>query len=134
MMYVRRVLAQLVDLIIGVLLLFVTFVYVTPFVSDIFGNAYVAVVAEIILFIVVYSLIQYPFMRNAQTLGKAFFSLKIISTDDIRHDVSVAVIVQREIFCKLLSCFFICIPMLTKRPGGHEEATHTKVISSKQLA
>ncbi|MGF6989723.1 putative RDD family membrane protein YckC [Lachnospiraceae bacterium PM6-15] len=134
MMYVRRVLAQLIDLVVGVLLLFVTFAYVTPFLVKLVGNAYAAVIAAILLYIVVYYLLQYPFMKNGQTLGKAFFSLKIITTDSKDGAVPIAVIVQREILCKLMSCFFICIPLFLGKPGGHEEATHTRVVSSKHRA
>lgn len=75
-----------------------------------------------------YFFIQYPFMQNGQTIGKGFYRLKIVSTDKFRKDISVAVVFQREILCKLMSCYFICIPLLAGKVGGHEEATHTKIV------
>lgn len=75
-----------------------------------------------------YFFIQYPFMKNGQTIGKGFYRLKIVSTDKFRKDISVAVVFQREILCKLMSCYFICIPLLAGKVGGHEEATHTKIV------
>lgn len=75
-----------------------------------------------------YFFIQYPFMQNGQTIGKGFYRLKIVSTDKFRKDISVAVVFQREILCKLMSCYFICIPLLAGKVGRHEEATHTKIV------
>lgn len=128
MLYVRRILAQLVDLISGCLILLVTFVYILPFIARFIPGVTVQAVLGIVIVVALTALVQYPFMRAGQTLGKGFFALKIISTDEQRAGVPVAVIVQREILCKLFSCFIICLPMLGGKAGGHEEATHTKVV------
>ena len=69
---------------------------------------------------VMYFALQYPFMQNQQTIGKAFFQLQIVSTDKYRKNVPVAVIFQREILCKLASVSsFACRYCLAKE-GGHE--------------
>lgn len=50
--------------------------------------------------------IQYPYEK--WTIDRqAILSTKIVSTDKFRKDISVAVVFQREILCKLMSCYFI---------------------------
>lgn len=131
LMVIRRIVAQLIDLMVGMLVLVATFTVILPFLSKFIPNSVVLAILGLVLIIVIITLIQYTFMLNQQTIGKAFMGLKIISTDKIRKDVSVSVIVQREVLCKLFSCYFICIPVLVGRAGGHEEATHTAVVSSR---
>lgn len=131
LMVIRRIIAQLIDLLVGLMVLVATFTMILPFLSTYISNSVVLAVLGLFLIIAIITLIQYPFMMNQQTIGKAFMGLKIISTDKIRKDVSVSVIVQREVLCKLFSCYFICIPVLVGRAGGHEEATHTAVVDNK---
>lgn len=126
-MIVRRIAAQLVDLLIGILVMFVTFAYLLPLLGAYMGSDGLLVAIGMVFIVLAVYLLHYPFMVNGQTLGKAFFGLKIVSTDAVRRDVPVAVIVQREIFCKLLSCYFICLPMAAGKCGGQDEATHTAV-------
>lgn len=126
-MIVKRIAAQLIDLFVGLLILFAVFAYILPFLSRFIKGDTVLAVIGIVLFVGLTAGVQYPFMKMQQTLGKGFFSLKIVSTDKERKDVPISVIVQREILCKLMSCFFICLPVLAGKAGGHEEATHTAV-------
>lgn len=127
----RRFMAQVIDLVLGFLMIFAIFKFILPLLGNFMHNNIVLGVLGIVLLVGGYYAIQYPFMTNGQTLGKGFFGLKIVSTDEIRKDVPVAVIVQREILCKIMSCFFICAPLFFGKKGGHEEATHTKLILAK---
>lgn len=126
-MLIRRILAQIVDFVLGILTIFLIFVGGIPLIGRVINNDFVAVLIAICLMCVMYFALQYPFMQNQQTIGKAFFQLQIVSTDKYRKNVSVAVIFQREILCKLASCFFICLPLLFGKEGGHEASTHTKL-------
>ncbi|MBL1230199.1 RDD family protein [Enterococcus sp. BWB1-3] len=130
---IKRIMAQAIDFFLGILLLFVCFGLLLPQVKLIISNDVVRSILGMLLFVLAYFLIQYPFMINGQTVGKGFYRLQIISTDEERTDVPAAVVFQREILCKLMSCFFICVPMLTGKLGGHEEATHTKLIELKKV-
>lgn len=130
-MVMQRVFAQLIDFLLGILLLFAVFGLLMPALSGILANNVVRAVVGLVVFVLGYYALQYPFMQNGQTIGKGFYHLKIVSTDEIRTDVPVAVVVQREILCKLMSCFFICLPVFFGKAGGHEEATHTKLVHSK---
>lgn len=124
----KRMMAQLIDLVLGILVVFLTFGFLLPWLQPYLGNDIVRTILGLLVIGLGYFAIQYPFMMNGQTIGKGFYRMKIISTDEIRTDVPVAVIVQREILCKLMSCFFICLPLFKGKLGGHEEATHTKLI------
>ena len=130
---IKRIMAQVIDFFLGILLLFAYFGLLLPQVKSIISNDIVRAILGMFLFVFSYFLIQYAFMINGQTVGKGFYRLQIISTDEERTNVPVAVVFQREILCKLMSCFFICIPMLTGKLGGHEEATHTKLIELKKV-
>ena len=124
----KRVMAQLIDFFLGILLLFVVFGFLLPIFQPFISNDWLRTLLGIFLTGNIYFFLQYPFMQNGQTIGKGFYRLKVISTDTVRKEMTVAVIFQREILCKLMSCYFICLPLLAGKAGGHEEATHTKVI------
>lgn len=130
-MIVQRVFAQLIDFLLGILILFAIFGLLMPLLAKVVPSDIIRGVLGLVLFVFGYYALQYPFMQNGQTIGKGFYHLKIVSTDEIRKDVPVAVVVQREILCKLMSCFFICVPVFFGKAGGHEEATHTKLVHSK---
>lgn len=130
-MIAQRVCAQLIDFLLGVLFLFAIFGLLMPVLAQVLPSDVLRGVLGLVLFVCGYYVLQYPFMQNGQTIGKGFYHLKIVSTDEIRKDVPVAVVVQREILCKLMSCFFICVPVFFGKAGGHEEATHTKLVHSK---
>ncbi|OTN75068.1 hypothetical protein A5886_000112 [Enterococcus sp. 8G7_MSG3316] len=127
-MMFKRICAQLIDFVMGIITIYLIFVFVLPLYSHLVPNDFAAVCIAIVLMGALYFGLQYPFMQNHQTLGKAFFHLAIVSTDPYRKDVSVAVIIQREILCKVMSCFFICVPLFFGKAGGHEESTHTKLV------
>lgn len=127
-MIFKRICAQLIDFVLGILMIYLVFVVVIPLYAGFLPNDFLTVFIAIFLMGLFYFGLQYPFMQNHQTLGKAFFHLVIISTDPYRKDVPMAVIIQREILCKMMSCFFICAPLLFGKAGGHEESTHTKIV------
>ncbi len=124
----KRAMAQLIDFVLGILMLFLIFGFVLPWIQSLIPNDIIRTLIGMFLIGLLYFFIQYPFMQNGQTIGKGFYRLKIVSTDKFRKDISVAVVFQREILCKLMSCYFICIPLLAGKVGGHEEATHTKIV------
>jgi uncharacterized RDD family membrane protein YckC len=126
-MLVRRLLAQIIDFVLGILTIFLVFTRGIPIISRLISNDFLVVLVAIALMCGLYFAVQYPFMQNQQTVGKAFFQLKIVSTDKYRKDVPIAVIFQREILCKLASCFIICVPLFFGKEGGHEASTHTKL-------
>jgi len=130
MKIVRRLLANLIDISLFLGLIVTSFIYILPFLLSIFrmDESTMILVGCILIFIgVLYFCMQYPFMKVNQTIGKAFFGLRIQTTNPSRP-MTVSVIVQREIFAKVMSCYSLCIPVLFGSEGKHDEACETEVI------
>lgn len=127
-----RVMAQLVDIFVLLAVLVGSFVLLAPRLTAVIPPV-AAAVATIVMAAALEILVQLPFLRQSQTVGKAFFGLEIASTDPLRP-ISLSVLLQREVFCKLMSCYIICIPALLGKEGGHETATQTQVIRKRQPA
>lgn len=125
-MRIIRFMAQLIDILVCLGALMISYLGVLPVLFRFVGSAAVAGVLVLIIGVGLAVLMQLPFLRGNQTVGKAFFGLEIQSADAARP-MTLSVLVQRELFCKMMSCYLICIPMLFGRPGGHEEATQTRV-------
>lgn len=130
-MRIIRVLAQLIDLFLCFAALIFSFMAVPPVLSRFTSGSTVSGVLVLIIAVLLVVAAQYPFLKVNQTVGKAFFGLVIESTDPQRP-VNMSVLLQREIFCKLMSCYIICIPVLIGQPGGHEVATGTRVVSKRK--
>jgi uncharacterized RDD family membrane protein YckC len=124
----KRIGAQVIDFFVGVFALFIVFSFVVNKMAWLIPSPGIRALSGIAFYIGIMYLIQLPFMENGQTIGKGFFNLRVISTDKYRKDVTVAVMIQREILCKLMSCYLIALPLLFGKMGGHEQATHTRVI------
>lgn len=127
MMLIARMLAQLVDLFAGFAILIGSFLIISPVLYNAgLDPMLIAVLMMIAVVLLIFGM-QYPFMRVNQSVGKAFFRLEIVTTD--RHrPLTVSILVQREVFLKLFTCFFICLPVLWGKPGWHEISTETKVV------
>lgn len=132
LLIIKRIFAQIIDLFVAVLTLLISFGWVLPHLNLIIASPLIKAIIVLLLVILLNFGIQYPFMLNGQTLGKGFYHLQIVSTDEDRPKISIPIIIQREILCKLMSCYFICLPVINGKLGGHEEATHTKLISLRQ--
>lgn len=121
-----RIVAQLIDIIVCFAVVVLSFVYILPIFLH-YLDTTVAAVILLLLVVAVNVLIQIPFLKVGQTIGKAFAGLEIVSTDPQRP-LNLTVLLSREILCKLASCYFICLPVFAGGRGGHEEATKTAVI------
>lgn len=130
MMLFVRMMAQLIDWVISILILLLTFAYILPFLSQFIGNSGILGGLGLVIVVVLVFGAQYPFLISHQTIGKGFFGLEVVSTEKTRMAVTVSVMIQRELLCKLMSCYFICLPMLFGKAGGHEEATRTTVVKA----
>jgi len=129
MKVLRRLLANFVDIAVFLAIVMGMFIFVLPFFVELVGVDEGSMVLAVGVFVVVPVLtfaVQYPFMAVGQTIGKALFGLRIVSTNK-RRPVSVSVIVQRELFAKVMSCYLLCLPVFYGRVGKHEEATETAV-------
>lgn len=122
-----RLLAQIIDIAAFIGSFVLSWFLIPPLLSPLIGSDTVVGIVVFAVAVVLIVGIQSLFMKEGQTIGKAFFSLKVVSSDENRP-LDRSILMQREVFCKLMSCFFICVPMFFGKPGGHEEATQTMVI------
>ncbi len=103
------------------------FKYLNPVFLSLFNSPTVSALLILASLIIFYSILQYPFLKVNQTIGKAFCSLKIESTNPNRP-LTVSILIQRELFAKIISCFITCVPVFFKKEGWHEIVSETKVV------
>ena len=126
-MIIKRILANFVDIFVFFALLVGMFLFAYEYVSVMFGSYIAAAWITLAIITAANFALQYLFLTTHQTIGKAFFRLKIISTDP-RRPLTVPIIIQRELFGKIMTCYLLCLPSLFGREGKHEEMSDTKVV------
>jgi len=132
MMLIKRLMANFIDIFVFIALIVLFFAVILPFFipsSETELSLIWAGVTLITILAVTFS-VQYPFLRVNQTIGKAFFGLKIASTNEGRP-LTLSIILQREVFAKSFTCYFMCLPVLLGLKGQHDIVCETEVISSK---
>jgi len=131
-MIIRRLLANLIDIFVFIAAIVAAMLYVLPFLMNLFGmeeNNIALALGILVLVIAVVCLLQYPFVVNHQTIGKAFFGLRVVTTN-ISRPLTASIVVQREIFAKVMTCYFMCVPVFFGREGFHEISTETAIEKS----
>lgn len=128
-----RLLAQIIDWLVSLAALVFSFLVVLPFLKQLLHSTPLAALLTLLTAVLLAAAVQIPFLTVNQTIGKAFFGLEIQSSNADRP-LTFSILIQREIFCKLLSCYLICLPMLWGSPGGHEVATETQVVRRKKAS
>jgi len=107
------------------------FMFVLPSLMSAFGQEEELSLGLAALFLVascaITFLLQLAFMQQHQTIGKAFLSLRIVSTNNGRP-LTTGIIFQREIFAKVLTCYFMCLPVLIGKTGQHDISCETEVV------
>lgn len=132
-MKIIRVFAQLIDLLAAFGIFLSSFLLLLPLLSRLTANTALCAVLVLAVGLLLVVGAQRLFMAGGQTIGKAFFGLRVESEDPARP-LTASILLQREVFCKLMSCYFICLPMLFGQPGGHEVATQTRVVRVERQA
>jgi len=128
-MLFRRAMANFVDVFIFVAITVAMFVWVLPFFVPIPDGEEIGLAwaAFGLIGVVGFTLaVQWPFYLNNQTVGKAFFRLRIKSTNDSRP-LTATIILQREIFAKVFTVYFMCLPVIWGGEGYHDVACETEV-------
>jgi uncharacterized RDD family membrane protein YckC len=127
----KRFLANIIDISVFFGIIVMTYQVIFPSVINVAGSdseGSVLIAAGLLVFVIALtSALQYPFLKIHQTIGKAFFGLKIISTNDMRP-LTVSIIVQRELFAKIMSAYLMCLPVFFGKTGKHDEAAETEVV------
>lgn len=126
-----RFLAQVIDWLVSLAALVFSFLAILPVLKQLLHNTALSALLTLLTAVLLAIAVQVPFWSVNQTAGKAFFGLEIQSSNADRP-LTLSILIQREIFCKLMSCYLICLPMLWGSPGGHETATETQVVRRRK--
>jgi len=127
---IKRLLANVVDIFVFLAIVTAHFVFILPFaLPDSHQDGIsLPIAAGIMVLVILFTfVVQSPFLKTHQTIGKAFFRLKIITEND-RRPLTISIIIQREVFAKVMSCYSLCIPVLFGRKGRHDIACETNVV------
>lgn len=124
-MILKRLLANFIDVFVFLASVVAHYVFILPFFDAV--NEWVFAAVALVAVIVFNTILQYPFLKVNQTIGKAFFRLKVISTNPHRP-LSVSIMVQREVFAKAFTCYFMCLPVFFNAKGQHDVACETEVV------
>ena len=128
-MLFRRALANFVDVFIFIALVVAMFMFVMPFLAPLPEGGEMSLVWAALALLGIagfYLAVQWPFYMNNQTVGKAFFRMRIKSTNDSRP-LTTTIILQREIFAKIFTAYFMCLPVIWGGQGFHDAACETEV-------
>jgi len=128
-MLFRRALANFVDVFIFVAITVLVFAFVLPFFVPIPEGEEMSMAWAVLALIGIAGFTlaaQWPFYLNNQTIGKGFFRLRIKSTNEARP-LNASIILQREIFAKIFTAYFMCLPVLWGAQGYHDAACETEV-------
>lgn len=124
-MLIRRILSQILDWMLAILMLAGAFRVTSPILDQYFTK-FNSVLITFILYCIALLIISIPFFMNQQTIGKAFFGIKIESEEN--YKIGITLLLFREIGIKLLSLYMVCVPVLLGKKGIHEIMTNTKVV------
>jgi len=130
MMIFKRLAANFIDIFVFLAIVVALFMFALPtFFPPADGEEMSLIMAGtgLALVVLLTFAVQYPFLVMHQTIGKAFFRLKIISTN-AQRPLTVGILVQRELFAKVFTFYFMCIPMLFGKTGQHDVACETEVV------
>ena len=116
----------MVDIFTFFILFVLAFLYVLPLLGGFSDNNTVNAAIVFVLVVVVTAGIQIPFLLVSQTLGKAFFGLRVVSTNSERP-ITPGIVLQRELFAKIATGYLLCLPVLIGKKGGHDVVTETDV-------
>jgi uncharacterized RDD family membrane protein YckC len=128
MKIIRRLLANIVDIFVFIAAVVLFFLFVIPRFVPESGELSTPMAGLVLVLIVVLTfLLQWPFMTVNQTIGKAMMGLRIVSTNGERP-LTYGIVLQRELFAKVFTCYFMCVPVLFGRQGKHDEVCETEVV------
>jgi len=128
-MLLRRLLANFVDVFVFVAIVVAVFAFILPFFVPIPEGEEMGLVWAVLALVGGLGIalaIQWPFYLNNQTIGKAFFRLRVKSMNSTRS-LTPTIILQREIFAKIFTAYLMCLPVLWGSQGFHDAACETDV-------
>ncbi len=133
-MLVRRIMAELVDVLINIILLGFEATFILPMYSEIANYVIVYVILAIATYIALIILVQGLFWNNGESIGKYFMHLKVELKDQKQEeDLTFELMLVREFFVKYITFYFSCFPLLFNNEDVQSKVTNT-VVRSKYVA
>lgn len=130
-MLVRRLMAEVVDLLINIMLLVFEAKIILPIFTPLINNTLIYFMVSLTTFIGLIILVQGLFWNNGESIGKFFMHLKVEKTD--RTDVPFQTMIVREFMVKYISFYFSSVPLLFGKEAVQCVVTET-VVRSKNVA
>ena len=125
-MLIRRLVANFIDLFV-LLGGTVGGIYVGGVMNGWFEEPFfLLTLSQVCLIILVPILFQTPFWLESKTIGKTMTYLKVVNEKN-SENLDYFSMFTREYLAKVLSCYFVCIPLLFGKRGVHEIITYSHV-------
>lgn len=126
MMRIARVLAQIIDLVFAIGVIVGTSMFLPTVFSSIV-NVWASAIITLLTAIILIFLLQYPFLKVGQTIGKGFFSIQVIEKET-NQPAGISKMIIREIACKMMTLYLVCIPAITGKEAGQDAMAGTVVV------
>ncbi|TCT13838.1 RDD family protein [Natranaerovirga pectinivora] len=129
-MLVKRIVAELMDIVIlflllmGILYGIATIEFLGSFEYSILNT--LALFSVVIICVSAPILLQYLFWKEGRSIGKTYVGLVVIDLQT-NKPAGFSTMLVRETFSKWISCWVMCIPVFFGKKGVHESATRTEV-------
>ncbi len=130
-MILRRLIAELVDLLINIMLLVFEAKFILPIFSGMVDQTILYFVFSITTYIALIILVQGLFWNNGESIGKYFMHLKIVKNDE--EPLPFQTMIVREFMVKYISFYFSSFPLLFGKETVQGVVTDTSV-RSKNVA
>ena len=127
MVFVRRLVAEFIDLFILIGSVAVG-IYFGAQLSKMFEEPFfLLTISQVCIIILIPILLQSLFWLESTTIGKMMTFSKVVENKNSK-DLDYFTMLVREFLLKVLSCYFVCLPVFIGKPGIHEIITDSCVI------
>ncbi|WOO87089.1 RDD family protein [Mollicutes bacterium LVI A0039] len=129
-MIIKRMLAELVDLVVNVCLLVFEVIFVLPLFEGLVKVPIIYLIFALGSFWALIILAQGLFWAQGESIGKYFMRLEVVTIVD-NEKATFELMVVREFFVKYITFYFSSIPLLFGKESVQEKATGTLVRSKR---
>lgn len=125
-MIIRRMLAEVVDIVVNGCLLIFEAVFILPMFESFANHPLIYVIFSIGTYIALIILAQGLFWNNNESIGKYFMRLEIASQKEDK-EVTLEMMIAREFFVKYITFYLSSIPVIFGKESIQEKVTETVV-------
>jgi len=101
-------------------------IYLSGLMNSMFEEPFfVLTLSQVCLIVILPILLQSLFWKDSTTIGKTMTFCQVV--DEKSNKLDYFAMMTREYLLKVLSCYFVCLPVFFKKPGIHEIITYSHV-------